>query len=121
MSQELSTMEEAAISGFDEYGLSATVQFTSEDYPSGSMATYLVRGMVSCLVRLPFSLWSVVRFVIKMNVYSCSLRGLYDRIDWKISSRLVKFFEMIVLGKGSSQRGHCWRYSQRYTRLRDDP
>lgn len=31
---------------FDKYGLSTTVQITSEDNPEGSMTTYLVRGMV---------------------------------------------------------------------------
>lgn len=45
--QELNKVQEAKIVGFDDFGLSATVQFTSAGNPAGSMTTYLVRGMVS--------------------------------------------------------------------------
>lgn len=46
-SQELNKVQETKIVAFDDFGLSATVQFTSADNQTGSMTTHLVRGMVS--------------------------------------------------------------------------
>lgn len=45
--QELHMNQEASLVDFDNEGLSATVQFYSEDMQEGSMTTYLTRGMVS--------------------------------------------------------------------------
>lgn len=75
MPQELNDMQEVALTGFDKYGLSATLQFTSEDYPSGGMTTYLVRGMVSVLVKVAF--FSVVRGAICRQVECLFLLRAY--------------------------------------------
>lgn len=57
--QELHTNQEAVLSGFDDEGFSAIVTLTSsmesatsdvQSVPTGSMKTWLVRGMVSAAV-----------------------------------------------------------------------
>lgn len=62
--QELHTNQEAVLSGFDDEGLSAIVTFSSsmESVASdvqtvgGSMKTWLVRGMVSVVMRMEHNL-----------------------------------------------------------------